>query len=710
MTGNRILDWALMAVSLSDTILLLWLGLTVLLNTERRNWGVWMAGGGLLTGAAFFVSHSAIIGHGANYVSRSLDFWWRMGWPPVVAAPLAWYVIMLWYAGFWDGRGTELWRRQRPWFLLLAVLALGLIGLLAFVDPLPSFLQVPSLDLGAIPAVGGVPLLMLIYPAYIVMCISLSLDALRRPAPSLRMMGDLARRRARPWLMAASFVLLLVALLVAWIVLWIAWQARSTRTLGVYAGMVRTVAWFDLVIAALIGLAVVLLGQAIVSYEVFTGKTLPRRGLFRHWRSAVVLAAGYGAVVGAALAMDLKPINSLLLSAVLMTAFYALSGWRSFVERERYIDHLRPFVSSQRLYENLMSPAAVSGADATAPFRALCHDILETSVAYLVALGPLAPLVGPPVVYPERDGLGIDMGPLAGLLQRVDPDHRLCLSIAPEHFGGAVWAIPLWSERGLIGVLLLGEKQGGGLYTQEEIEVARASGERLIDTRASAEMARRLMELQRARLTETRLADRQTRRLLHDDILPQLHLAILSLSWEGAAAETVKQLAEVHSRVSDLLRELPAASGPEVARLGLVGALRQAVCNELAADFDAVHWEAEPELADRADKLSPLVADALYYAAREAIRNSARHGRADPASPLHLWLAARWREGVEIEVRDDGVGLGGGAKSPKMGGHGLALHSTMLAVVGGTLEVESVPGAYTRVVIRLPVPGERNQG
>ena len=39
--------------------------------------------------------------------------------------------------------------------------------------------------------------------------------------------------------------------------------------------------------------------------------------------------------------------------------------------------------------------------------------------------------------------------------------------------------MPLWSERGLIGMLLLGPKRDGGLYTQEEIEIARASGERL---------------------------------------------------------------------------------------------------------------------------------------------------------------------------------------------------------------------------------------
>ena len=52
---------------------------------------------------------------------------------------------------------------------------------------------------------------------------------------------------------------------------------------------------------------------------------------------------------------------------------------------------------------------------------------------------------------------------------------QLCLALDPQSFGGAVWAIPLWSARGLIGSLLLGEKRDGSLYTQEEIEIARTT-------------------------------------------------------------------------------------------------------------------------------------------------------------------------------------------------------------------------------------------
>src|SRR3982750_4281969 len=53
--------WSVIAISLVNTILLLWLGFMVLFNAERRSWGIWLIGGGLLTGGAFFVSHTVIL-------------------------------------------------------------------------------------------------------------------------------------------------------------------------------------------------------------------------------------------------------------------------------------------------------------------------------------------------------------------------------------------------------------------------------------------------------------------------------------------------------------------------------------------------------------------------------------------------------------------------------------------------------------------------
>ena len=79
--------------------------------------------------------------------------------------------------------------------------------------------------------------------------------------------------------------------------LWIVQDVRQRMFLEIYLESTRTIAWLDLVIATIISVAIILLGQAVVSYEVFTGKTLPRRGLLRHWRRAIILAAGYSILV-----------------------------------------------------------------------------------------------------------------------------------------------------------------------------------------------------------------------------------------------------------------------------------------------------------------------------------------------------------------------------------------------------------------------------
>jgi signal transduction histidine kinase len=556
--------------------------------------------------------------------------------------------------------------------------------------------------------VGGVPALVLLYALYIVLCISLSLDLLRHPGPTERVMGHLARQRARPWLAAASVALLLSSLLVAGVGLWIVLKVRQFTRTGVYTPLLVAVARMDLLIASLISLATLALGQAVVSYEVFAGKTLPRRGLRRYWRNAIILAAGFGLLVGWSLTYQLRAVYSLLLSTALMTTFYALLSWRSYVERERYIAHLRPFVSSQRLYERLLSPSAPPELDATRPFRALCADVLGTRLAYLAAVGPLAPLAGPPLAYPFT--APTPLPPLAELTAQFSSPQTMYAPLNPSRYGGATWAVPLWSERGLIGLLLLGEKLDGGLYTQEEIEIARASGERLIDTQASAEMARRLMALQRQRLSQGQVLDMRARRALHDDVLPRLHAAMLAsppLGGIEGGEDLITLLSDVHRQISDLLRDLPTSTAPQVARLGLVGALRQAVDEELGGAFDTLDWHIEPEVEQKARRIPSLTAEVLFYAAREAVRNAARHGRDETSSrPLRLDIAIHWREGLCILVEDNGVGIGTGETSK---GQGLALHSTMMAVVGGSLALESVPGVYTRVSLMLPVIKDEGQ-
>lgn len=714
MSGQFYLDWAGISLSLFNTIVLVWLGLTVLLNAERRTLGLWAAGAELLMGGVFFLIHTIILGYGPSFFIQGLNFWWQLGWIPVVTLPYAWYGVMLWYAGFWDDQEAVLYQRHRGAFTLGTILVVGILVMLFLANPLPEVRQVLQLNLTATPSLFGLPLLVLVYPLYLVYCLVLSLDVLHRPAPSARLMGDLARRRASPWLSAATAVLIVVSLLVGWVMWWVISNA-SLRTYNsqmafanmAFANVALTIARFDLVIAALIAVAVLLVGQAIISYEVFTGKSLPRRGLRTYWRWLLILAAGYSIVVAWELNLPLNPVYSLVLSTILMIIFFGLVSWGAYTERERSIENLRPFVTSQRLYEHLLeqNEAVPESADLAAPFWALCAGLLEARQAFLIPLGATAALAGPPLAYPANNERALP--DIHTLLPQLSASSSLLSPLPEEHERGPLWAAPLWSGRGLAGVLVLGEKQDGRLYTQEEIEIARSAGERLVDTLASAGLARRLVALQRQRLAEVRVLDGQTRRVLHDEVLPQIHTSILALnnlqlSREPALQQALEALTAVHHQVASMLHEIPRSGADEVMRLGLINALKKLLETEFAHDFDQTSLQVSDESTQVTRGLSALAGEVVYYAVREALRNAARHARhPDSKEQLHVSIEIRSQESLEILIEDNGVGFGDSLKGSTSAGQGLALHSAMLAVLGGTLVMERTDEGSTRVTIKL---------
>jgi signal transduction histidine kinase len=214
-------------------------------------------------------------------------------------------------------------------------------------------------------------------------------------------------------------------------------------------------------------------------------------------------------------------------------------------------------------------------------------------------------------------------------------------------------------------------------------------------------------------LAQSQIADLRTRRLLHDEVLPGLQAALIALDGEGlksknpssgdTSSEVTALLTNTHHQISELLRQMPVTTMLELERLGVVKAVQKTVESEYAQAFDEVDWQIEPEAAQKAEALSPLAAEVLFYAVREAIRNAAIHGR-NPESPesFCLGVSIAAREGLEVTVKDNGTGLSPATLAPQGNGQGLALHSTMMAIVGGTLAAESLPGQYTRIILSLP--------
>lgn len=692
MTEHWFLNWAVMAISLFNTLLLIWLSLTVALNAQRRDWGVWLTAGELLLGGIFFFSHSIILAYGPQFFTRSLNIWWQIGWVPVVSSPFAWYVVMLWYAGFWRGTTTRLYRRHWPFFVLASLLLVFVLAMVWFANPLPTLNQFSKLEISTPPSLAGLPLLILVYPIYIILCLVLSLDVLWHPVPSPRVMGDIARKRARPWLVAATISLIAVSILVVWVMVWVVMhvQARAYDP-----GIAFTITLFDLVIASLITVAILMMGQAMASYEIFTGRLIPRQGLGRLWRRVVILAIGYALVMAGSLVLFDHPIYSILLSAILIVVFVALLGRRTFDERENLMSSLRPFVSSQGVFDSLFSQSPQL-IDVKTPFTALCEEVLDAQQALLTPLGPLETLLEKDLCYP-----------VSGVISRPPEFDEILASPGvvgmPLNLvsqGEWMWAVPLWNVSGLAGALYLGAKRDGSLYAQEEIDIARITGERLLDTLASAEITSRLVSLQRQQMAEGQVLDRRTRRILHDEVLPQIHASMLKLGDHSKdSTEVVESLSAVHHQIAGLLRDIPTTSSLSLDEWGLISSLRRVAFGEFGEAFDDISWQVDPEVDQLIQDLAPVSVEVIFYATREAIRNAAQHGRLVEQS-LTLSVSISVQDGLSITIHDDGVGM---QDAPNAGqGRGLDLHQTLMAVIGGELKIDSKHNLYTRVELSLP--------
>lgn len=128
--------------------------------------------------------------------------------------------------------------------------------------------------------------------------------------------------------------------------------------------------------------------------------------------------------------------------------------------------------------------------------------------------------------------------------------------------------------------------------------------------------------------------------------------------------------------------------------LGLVPALRQHIetigeQHELAVQFDAAGFE---------DKRLPAEAEtALYRIVQEALTNVVRHSH---ATRVDILMKAR-KDSLVVIIEDNGVGFEVEEMmlNERLGLYGMRERAVML---GGTLVIESSPGAGTTVYVEVP--------
>lgn len=258
--------------------------------------------------------------------------------------------------------------------------------------------------------------------------------------------------------------------------------------------------------------------------------------------------------------------------------------------------------------------------------------------------------------------------------------------------------VPLVAHGRPLGVLAMHDKlTAGGRFTDGDLRLAEIFGARAaiavaLSERVARDTVRRVVEAQ----------EEERRRLaleLHDETGQALTSILLGLKAIGGAKtkeEAEQAEADVRTLVVQALQDVRALAvelrpsalddfglGPAVERLTQTFQERSGIETTTQATLD--------------DRLPPEVETVLYRVVQEALSNVVKHAEAD-----HVSIVIGQRDGLVVATIDDD-GRGFAETDVREDALGLVGMRERLALVGGTLQIESTPGAGTTVAAQVPV-------
>jgi signal transduction histidine kinase len=259
--------------------------------------------------------------------------------------------------------------------------------------------------------------------------------------------------------------------------------------------------------------------------------------------------------------------------------------------------------------------------------------------------------------------------------------------------------VPLVARGRAIGIVAIHDKAGREPRFSDsdlrlaEIFAARAAVAVDLSERVARETVRRVVEAQE--LERSRLA-----RELHDETGQALTSILLGLkSIRGAQTEPEADRAEAD------LRELIVQALQDVRRLAVElrpSALDDfglgAAVERLAGTFEertGIRTSIQTSL--REGRLLPEVETVLYRVVQEALTNVIKHAGAEHVSIV----ITQSESAIRVVVEDDGRGFA--AADVRGDALGVVGIRERVALVGGTLDLESAPGAGTALVAYIPV-------
>ena len=258
--------------------------------------------------------------------------------------------------------------------------------------------------------------------------------------------------------------------------------------------------------------------------------------------------------------------------------------------------------------------------------------------------------------------------------------------------------VPLVAHGRGLGVLAVHDKlTASGRFTDGDLRLAEIFGARAaiavaLSERVARDTVRRVVSAQEAERRRLALE-------LHDETGQALTSILLGLKAIGAAKteeEAEQAEAEVRALVVQALQDVRALA-VELRPAALDDFGLGSAAERLAQTFQERSGIETSVQATLDDRLPAEVETVLYRVVQEALSNVVKHAEAERVS-----IVVGQRDGTVVATIDDD-GRGFAEADVREDALGLVGMRERLALVGGTLEIESTPGAGTTVAAQVPV-------
>jgi len=296
------------------------------------------------------------------------------------------------------------------------------------------------------------------------------------------------------------------------------------------------------------------------------------------------------------------------------------------------------------------------------------------------------------------------------LVKNVENDPELTRFVSFRN-SKEIYCFPLRSGFNAYGVLLFGHPQPG-YFGVDRREILDILGRQAVIAIQNARLYQDIVDEREHMIEYQEEARKKLARDLHDGptqsvsaIAMRVNMAQRMLSKDPkAAGEELSRIEELARRTTKEIRHMLFTLRPLVLESQGLEAALKSMAEKMKETFSQnVQISVQENVLQNLEVGKQSV---IFYIVEEAVNNARKHARAE-----HIWVSLRnlEKEIALLEVRDDGAGFDVAAvyrAYDQRGSLGMVNLNERTELVNGVLDLQSVPGKGTRVLVYIPLSEE----